>query len=209
MRPKLTAITRETSQSIGDALFPKIKRQLLTLFFVSPDKRYYFREITRLIKASTGVVMRELATLTKAGILKSELSGRQRYYWADPECMIYGDLRNIVVKTFGVANAVNDVLQPISPDIKVAFLYGSIPEGTDTGKSDIDLMVVGEISFRKLAGVLKAAEQELNRELNPTLFSVSEFKSKLKDKNHFILTIMNSSKIFIIGTADDLAGLAK
>jgi predicted nucleotidyltransferase len=200
---------REVAQNIGDALFPKIKRQLLSLFYVTPGKRYYFREITRLIKASSGVVTRELATLTKAGILKSELSGRQRYYWADPDCMIYADLRNIVVRTFGVASTVKNALKPVSSDIKVAFLYGSIPAGTDTGHSDIDMMVVGEISFRKLVAALKSAEQELNRELNPTLFSSAEFKKRLKDSDHFIGTVMGSPKIFIMGNADDLAGLAK
>jgi uncharacterized protein len=200
---------QEVTQNIGDALFPKIKRQLLTLFYVTPDKRYYFREVTRLIKASSGVVMRELGTLTKAGILKSELSGRQRYYWADPDCMIYADLRKIVVRTFGVASTIETAIKPVSSDIKIAFLFGSIPAGTDTGHSDIDLMVIGELSFRKLVAALKSAEQELNRELNPTLFSSVEFKKRLKDKDHFIATVMDSPKIFIIGNTDDFAGLAK
>jgi len=209
MRPKRKKIRQGVAQNIGEALFPKIKRQLLTLFYVTPDKRYYFREITRLIKASSGVVTRELATLTGAGILKSELSGRQRYYWADPECMIYADLRNIVVRTFGVAKRIEKALKPISYDIEAAFLYGSIPAGTDTGHSDIDLMVIGEISFRKLVAALKSAEGELNRELNPTLFSNSEFKKRLRDKDHFIGTVMDSPKIFIMCNADDLARLGK
>ena len=209
MRSKRLPEKPGSSQSIGAALFPKIKRQLLALFYVAPDKKYYFREITRLIGASSGVVMRELRTLTKAGILNSEVSGRQRYYWADPDCMIYSDLRNIVIKTFGVANAIEDILGKVTSEIKVAFLYGSIAAGTDTGKSDIDLMVMGEISFRKLTSVLRKVEGTLNRELNPTLFSASEFKNRLRDDDHFIRTVMDSPKIFIIGTADDLARLAK
>lgn len=209
MRSEREGIKKENNQGIGNALFPKIKRQLLTLFFVTPDKKYYFREITRLIKASSGVVMRELRNLTEAGILESEVSGRQRYYWAAPDCMIYSDLRNIVIKTFGVSNNIGDALSKVSPEIKIAFLYGSIPTGTDTGKSDIDLMVIGGISFRKLTSVLKEAEGVLNRELNPTLFSLNEFKNRLKSDDHFIKTVMDSEKIFIIGNADDLAGLAK
>jgi len=86
--------------SIGASLFPKIKRQLFTLFFLS-ESRHYFREITRLVNASPGTVQRELKSLTEAGILSSEKVGRQKYYWADPECMIYADLKAIVIKTFG------------------------------------------------------------------------------------------------------------
>ena len=52
--------------------------------------------------------------------------------------MIYDDLRNIVVKTFGVADTIADSLLKIASDINFAFLYGSIPAKTDTDRSDIN-----------------------------------------------------------------------
>ncbi len=209
MRSKETKETISKSPGIGGALFPKTKRQLLIHFFLSSERRHYFREITRLVKASPGVVQRELTTLVDAGILASEKVGRQRYYWADPDCMIYSELKSIVLKSFGAVDTIRSELIKFENDIRIAFIYGSIVNNSDTAKSDIDLMVVGTLSFRKLAGILNKVEGVLNRPINPTLYSTEEFLDKMKKRNHFLQSIAESEKLFVIGTNDDLIRLAK
>lgn len=196
-------------KNIGVALFPKIKRQLLSHFFLAQDRRHYFREITRLVNASPGAVQRELRTLVEAGILATEMIGRQRYYWADPECMVYSELKAIVVKTFGVVDTISVALAELSENINLAFVYGSIASGQDTGKSDIDLMVIGNASFRSLAKALRDTESLLSRPINPTLFSPEEFGRKTKEANHFLQNVLNADKLMIIGTENDLARLAQ
>jgi len=209
MRSKKTKKIIGKNPGIGGALFPKTKRQLLIHFFLSSERRHYFREITRLIKASPGAVQRELTTMVDAGILASERIGRQRYYWADPDCMIYSELKSIVLKSFGVLDTIKSELIKFEKDIRVAFIYGSIVDNSDTAKSDIDLMVIGTLSFRKLAGMLNKVETILNRPVNPTLYSVEEFMAKIKKRNHFLLSISKSRKLFVVGTDDDLVRLAK
>jgi len=200
---------RRIEKSIGEALFPKIRRQLLVHFFLAQDRRHYFREITRLVSASPGAVQRELKTLVAAGILTTEKVGRQRYYWADTECMVYSELKAIVVKTFGVVDTLSAALSGLSNSIDFAFVYGSIADGKDTGKSDIDLMVIGKASFRSLAKALRETESLLSRPVNPTLFSLEEFGRKIDEKNHFLHNILNADKLMIIGTENDLARLAQ
>jgi predicted nucleotidyltransferase len=195
--------------SIGEALFPKIRRQLLAHFFLAQDRRHYFREITRLVNASPGAVQRELKMLVDAGILATEKMGRQKYYWADPECMVYSELKAIVVKTFGVVDTISAALSQTADVIEVAFVYGSIASGRDTGKSDIDLMVIGEVGFRTLAKALRETESLLSRPINPTLFSPEEFGRKTNEKNHFLKNVLNADKLMIIGTENDLARLAQ
>lgn len=195
-------------KSIGVALFPKIKRQLLAHFFLAQDRRHYFREITRLVNASPGAVQRELKTLVEAGIIATEKVGRQRYYWADSECMVYSELKAIVVKTFGVVDAIATALAALNQDIDIAFIYGSIAGGVDTGKSDIDLMVIGKTNFRSLAKALRDTEGFLSRPINPTLFSQEEFRRKIHEDNNFLLNVLSSNKLLIIGNENDLARLA-
>ncbi len=209
MRSKQTKEPVGKNPGIGWALFPKTKRQLLIHFFLSSERRHYFREITRLVKASPGAVQRELATLVDAGILASEKVGRQRYYWADPDCMIYSELKSIVLKSFGAIDTIRSELIRFENDIRIAFIYGSIVDNSDTAKSDIDLMVIGTLSFRKLAGMLNKVETVLNRPINPTLYSTAEFLDKMKKRNHFLHSIFKSEKLFVIGTNDDLVRLAK
>lgn len=196
-------------RTAGEILFSKIRRQLLTTFLSATDRRLYFREIARLVRGSPGTVQRELAALTEAGILKSELVGRQRYYSADGECPIFTELRAIVVKTFGIADTIRGALSPLSRKIKVAFVYGSIASETQTGRSDIDVMVIGSVKLREMASALEKAEQVLGRPVNPSVFSQQEFVGKMQQKNHFVLSVLTSDRIFLVGGPDDLDRLAQ
>lgn len=195
---------------IGEALFPKIRRKVLALFLLNPDKRFYFRETVRLLGDTPGSLQRELKSLTKAGILSMEPIGIQKFYQANTESPVFSALRQIAEKTFGIVDVFRDVLRShVSDQIDVAWIYGSVANSSDTGSSDIDLMVIGSLSFRELVSVLKPLEETMQRSVNPTLYSSDEFRKKLHEKNNFILNIMESEKLFILGNEDDLAGLVK
>jgi hypothetical protein len=51
--------------------------------------------------------------------------------------------------------------------------------------------------IKKLEGVLK-------REINYNIFTTDEFKKKAKEKDSFIIDLLENPKIFIVGREDDL-----
>ena len=57
---------------------------------------------------------------------------------------IFEELRSLVVKTVGLNETIRKMLEPYSDKIKAAFVYGSVARDTDTARSDIDLMVIGD-----------------------------------------------------------------
>jgi len=191
------------------ALFPGTKRKVLALFFLNADQEYYFSEVVRLTGTRQGVVQRELKTLTEAGILSSERRGRQKFYRANKSNPIYGDLRNIVFRTFGVINQVKEALLPLDTKIRVAFVYGSFARGEEATDSDIDLFIIGRLPLDAVVSALVPVEKSIRREINPNLFSEAEFKKKLTQKNHFIKSVMKSDKEFVKGTEDELRRLAE
>ncbi len=195
---------------IGEALFPKIRRKVLALFLLNPEKRFYFRETVRLLGDTPGSVQRELRSLTSVGILTMEPIGIQKFYQANPHSPVYGELKQIAEKTFGLVDVFRDVLRSHAGDqIQVALIYGSVARSEDTSASDIDLLVIGSLSFRELVSMLRPIEDNMQREVNPTLYTVEEFKTKLQQENNFILNIVHSHKLFIVGSEDNLAGLAE
>ncbi len=195
---------------IGEALFPKIRRKVLALFLLNPEKHFYFRETVRLLGDTPGSLLRELKSLTEAGILTMEPIGIQKFYRANTESPVFSELRSIAEKTFGVADVFRDVLRTQGKEqIDVACIYGSIASGHDTSSSDIDLMVIGSLPFRELVSILKPIEENMQRPVNPTLYSIVEFKTKVRQKNNFLHNVMESEKLFILGTKDDLARLAE
>ena len=98
----------------------------------------------------------------------------------------------------------------------IAILVFTIPGETqftriffEASSSDIDLMVIGTLSFRELVAILKPVEEHMQRPINPTLYSESEFQKKVQDGNHFLLNVLKSDKLFVVGDENDLARLAQ
>jgi predicted nucleotidyltransferase len=168
-------MNKETPSGIGDALFTKTRRKVLGLLFSNLDKTYYFNEIVRMAGVGIGTVQRELEKLTAAGLLTVRKVGNQKHYQANPKSPIFQELRDIVLKTFGVANELLRALEPFSEKIVVAFVYGSIAKGADTASSDIDLIVIsGDLVYPEVISTFADAEATLGRAVNPTLYCPAE-----------------------------------
>ena len=124
---------------------------------------------------------------------------------ANRDAPIFDELRGIVLKTFGVADHVKSALAPLAKRIQAAFIYGSVAKGTDTAKSDIDLMIVSDdISYPDVIQVLTKAESEVRRAINPSVYSPSSWRRKLADDRGFVRRVMEQPRIFLIGSDDDL-----
>jgi len=201
--------TRNSQGKLSSVLFGKTRQAVLALFYGHPDESFYLRQVVRAIGMGPGSVQRELKQLTDAGVIEKSKLGRQVYYRVNTKCPIFPELRGLIIKTAGLADVLRDALGPLLKKIKVAFIYGSFAKGSANSRSDVDMMVIGSCSFGRVVDAIDDAQEKLGREVNPTVYSVKEWNQKLKEKHHFITSVSKSIKIFIIGTEDDLAGIAK
>jgi predicted nucleotidyltransferase len=190
-------------------LFGKTRQAVLALLYGRADSSFYTKQILDAVKIGRGTVQRELKNLTDTGIIIREVQGRQVYYRANARCPIFDELKSIVRKTFGVADVIRQSLATNADKIRVAFIFGSVAKSTDDRRSDIDLMVVGKISFGDVVSLLTPAEQKLAREVNLVVYPIAEFKKKVKEDHHFVKTVLEDEKIFVIGDEDELRKLAE
>jgi predicted nucleotidyltransferase len=186
----------------------KVRIELLTAFFLHPEKSFYLRELERITGEDYKNVSTELKNLESIGLLASSKSGNLKYFHVIPGFLIYPELKSIFFKVRGAPGLLKQVLSD-RPDIKYAFIYGSFAAGTENDKSDIDLMVVGKMPLENLLKRLREPEKVLGREINPSLFPISEMKQRLKDRDPFIDRVMAEPKIMLIGDEDGLRRLAK
>lgn len=186
----------------------KLRAKVLGWLFSHPDERYFVRQLTALVKEDSTNVSRELARLEKTGILISTVEGKQKYYQANRESPLFDELHGLIVKTAGVADVLRSALEPEREQIKLAFIFGSIAIGNERRSSDIDIMVVGAVSFEKVVSLLSPAEEHLRREVNPVVYPVAEFKKKVNEDHHFVNTVLEGQKIFLVGDEGELAKLA-
>ena len=189
-------------------LFGKTRQAVLALLYGREDSSFYTKQILDAVKIGRGTVQRELKNLTDTGIITREVQGRQVYYRANEKCPIFNELKSIVRKTFGVADVIRQSLSTVADKIRVAFIFGSIARSADDRKSDIDVMVVGAISFGDTVNLLSTAEEKLGREVNAVVYPISEFKQKVREDHHFVKTVLEGEKIFLIGDESELRRLA-
>jgi len=180
----------------------KARVEILKLFLFNTQNRYYQNQISNLTNQPIRAVQRELGRLESIHLIKRYSEGNRVYYRIDTKCPILEELKSIFFKTVGIAEELKTHLQT-NTDITVAFIYGSYAKGQENSTSDIDLMVIGEISSRKLSSILTKPKNTLGREINYVVYTKREFKQKLQKKDHFMKSVLNEKKIFLIGTQDD------
>jgi len=202
-------ITSHDKKELSLNLFGKTRRVILTLLYGQADEPFYLRQIVRLTGAGLGPVQRELKGLTASGIISRTIQGKQVYYQANKKCPIFAELKSIITKTAGAVSVLKAALQPVKKKIILAFIFGSIASSTEERMSDIDIMVVGETTFSKIVSLLSPAQMTLGREINPVVYPDSEFKRKIYENHHFLKTVLEGDKIFLIGDEDELTRLVE
>ena len=145
----------------------------------------------------------------RPGLLDREQVGNQLRYWANRSHQIYPELAGILRKTVGLANVLLEALGPLAKKIKVGFVFGSMARGPESMGSDVDVLIVGSLSFGAVVDAFFPVQQQLGREINPKVFSATEWNTKLAKKDGFITHVLADPKIFLIGDERDLAELAR
>ena len=192
-----------------EVLFSAYRRQILGLLLLRPDETFYVREIARLTGVSAGSLHRELKLLTDAGLLLRSTAGNQVRYQADRACPIFEELAGIFLKTAGLTDVLRDVLAPLQKKISLAFVFGSMAQGKAQTGSDIDLLVVGSVSFAAVVEACIPATLRLGREVNPVVMTKAALQSKLQLGDRFVSRVVKEPKIFLIGDACEFGKLAE
>lgn len=189
---------------LAGLLFNDYRRKVLGLLLLHPDKKYHVREIARLTGTVAGTLHKELAKLAEAGVLTKETVGNQVRYGADKNCIIFNELASILRKTTGVVEVLAEALEPLAGKIDVAFVFGSIAEGRESTGSDVDLLLIGDVDFKRIITALYDVQETLQREINPKVYKKDEWMRLVRKKDAFAMEVMSGKKLFVWGTVDEL-----
>jgi DNA-binding transcriptional ArsR family regulator len=190
-----------------DRLFPRTRQAILIATLLQPDRWWYLSDLAKHLGVRPSSLQRELAALTSAEILRQRRDGNRVYFQANPDCPFLAELQGLLVKTAGMVDALREALAPFTKRIDWAFVYGSVARAEELAASDVDLMVIGKIGLAELAPALRRAEKRLSRAVNPTLYSRVEFGTKLRARDHFLRSVLDGAKLFILGDSHELAAV--
>jgi predicted nucleotidyltransferase len=193
---------------LADTLFGRTRRQVLSLLYGHPDQSFFVREVARTTGAALGAVQKELVALTEAGILDRSVRGRQVYFQANRSAPIFGELHSLIAKTAGIVDVIRSSLAPLETGIDAAFVFGSVAKGEERGTSDIDLFVIGSVSFGDVVDALAGSQRMLGRDINPVVQTRAEFAKRVTSNDHFVAAVLQTPRLHVIGGDDELEQLA-
>jgi predicted nucleotidyltransferase len=185
----------------ADFLFTPSVQRVLTATFSHPDRAYTLEELLSAAATGRGSTQHQIERLLTAGVLKEEpRRGRQRSIRANTEHFLYPELSSIVRKSFGMAEPLKEALRPFAQNIEEAFVFGSVAKGTDSERSDVDLIVVGDAPLLELTEAVHTLEQHLGRAIHLNLYASTEWR-ELVARDTVMAQIAHGPKLQLIPDA--------
>ncbi|MGR3843556.1 nucleotidyltransferase domain-containing protein [Serratia marcescens] len=186
-----------------ELLFSEYRRKVLSLLFIEAGRAFHVREIARRTATQAGTLHKELSRLAESGILLRQRQGNQICYQANADCLIFPELAAIFRKVCGPAECLRQTLAAFGEAIERAFIFGSVASGKATAASDIDVLIVGKLSFAEVIQAVYPLQATLGREINPKLYSPEEWRAALAENSAFIQDIMQKPQLWIAGDKGD------
>ena len=192
---------------LAELLSSRARAEIFRLLLSGTGEELHVREIERRSGLNDSTLRQELRKLVRLDLVQSRRDSNRVYYRAKTENPLYPEIRNLVLKTSGLADALKSTLK--DKRIRVAFVFGSVARGEEKTGSDVDLMVIGQLGLRDLSRLLSGIEEKIGREVNPHVLHEAEFRKRVRAKEHFVSSVMESPKIFIIGSHHELEAMGR
>jgi predicted nucleotidyltransferase len=181
-------------------MFTKLQSQILAVLIENPQKELHLSRLGDILDRQPGVFQKGLNALEKEGYVTSRRQGNQRLFRVNTEHPFFAEVGSIIRKSYGIEGLLRDIVGRIK-GIRIAFIYGSYAKKRMMTDSDIDMIVV--LSNLKaqdeLIRCLSDVEQKVGREINYSLYSVTEFAEKLREKDPFLSEILTGKTILLKG----------
>lgn len=179
------------------SLRSKIAVKILNYYFLNPDAGHYINELARILEVDPKNLDRKLKELEREGILRSEFSGKQRYFYLAKNSALVKNYRQVFLSTVGLEEQLSSVLKKIS-GVKKAYIFGSYAKDKLGAASDIDILVIGHHSILDLQKEINRIQRYSGREINTVNMGEDEFNQKRKNNNQFLKQIFSGKTIKLI-----------
>ena len=182
-------------------IFSRARRAILARTLLAPEREFYLRELGRLAGLAPRTVQQEVDRLVAGDFLIERRHGNRRYLRANERHQLFRPLRELLLKTEGLAGVLRDALGTQGVDF--AFVFGSMAEGAGGAASDVDLLIVGDIGLREAVRRLAPAHDQLGREINPLVWTRAEYDRRLAEADHFLSTVLAGPRLIVAGEQRD------
>ena len=173
------------------------RQGILGITYLDPDREFHLRELMRRTGLAPRTVQLELDRLVGADLLRERRDGNRRYVRANSAHTLFRPVREIVLKTIGLADVLRRALR--QDRIELALVFGSMASASSKAGSDVDLLVVGDLGLREVTRRLRPAHDTLGREINPVVWTRAEFDRRRSQRDAFLHRVLSEPVIPVFG----------
>jgi hypothetical protein len=156
----------------------KTRIKLLMKFFLNSNTVSYLRGLESEFGESSNAIRVELNRLEQANMLRSYTEGNKKYFQANSQHPLFGEIHNILRKHIGIDAIIENIVDRLG-DVQEVYLHGDFAEGRDS--AIIDLILIGKIDTAYFIQLIAKTERLINRKIRYLIYSAEEAKSGLSD----------------------------
>jgi predicted nucleotidyltransferase len=153
---------------------------------------------------SLGAVQNVMGGLEREGLLLRRPLGNLALFRLNRGHPLFEELSSVVAKTVGPAPHLSQELRRL-PGVRLAFLYGSYASAFGrgdspwTGRSDIDVLVVGDVDPRAVSRITRQVAARANRPVHYTILTERELRDKISRRDSFLLDVLSKPVLPLAG----------
>lgn len=185
-------MSKENNSPVEKLFGSKTRAKLLGLFFESPSKSFYVREITRVVEEQINSVRRELLNLESVGVIKNETYDNKVYYSANMKHPYAHALMEIFSKKIDTAkdkdvhrSSWDEYVKPVRD-----YLRALVVTNRGIGQDGIDLLVIGDDRTKKLTRWAELVEKKQGKPLNYVILSHDDFLYRRSVRDRFLMDVL-------------------
>ena len=177
----------------------------LRCVFANPERDFGARELASEAHIDPGNASRWLRRWADTGLLeKKEVLKRPRYVASRDPALAH--LRQFFQQDNDLARTLGDKVIELGKRVEAAAIFGSMAQGTAMADSDIDLLLVTDMSRVEAQTAFKAPGRTLGRPVNVLTYDAKSWKRALADNNPLTTEILGGALIPLKG---DLRAIAQ
>jgi predicted nucleotidyltransferase len=175
----------------------------MSILALHSDKEFDIDELASFAGVTSVAARQAMKYLVADGLVSQRSVGRRWLYRAVPNHPYFPELRSIAVKSFGGQDEVRKSITS-DADVLIAAIFGSFARGEERPESDLDILFVvadedaEETDFR-LATTMAAVSVRIARQVNPSIYSLSQFRGLIAERNQSLAEILKGPLVLLKG----------
>jgi len=183
-------------RQLASLLGSECRAALLVHTHLEVGRERHLRELVRSTGFAPRTVQVEVDRLVREGILLERRDANRRLLSANSRHPLHRALREIVVRTAGLAPVLRDALGDVG--IEFAFVFGPLAVEAAPWEAPVDLLVVGAAAPDEVELRLAPAAEALGRKIRPLVWTREAFERRLAEMDEFLGTVLKGPRLSVI-----------